>query len=211
MLNTWQDAWSITMFKQKFIAGMTMFIGLLCFFPTFYQYIEQRNGYTNNDPFLHLIPAFDVSMPIFIVTWFMAVLIIMKAIQSPSIFMTYMYGFIFLNVARIICISLIPFNAPGDLIPISDPIANIFYGNRFITKDLFFSGHTATQFLCFLCLQKRLDRVLAIVATIVMGFLVLIQHVHFTLDVVCAPIFAYLCYVLSTKVYEAQSDLEAEL
>ncbi|WP_051189714.1 phosphatase PAP2-related protein [Daejeonella oryzae] len=211
LLNRWEDAWNEPMFKQKFLLGMTTFIALLSFFPIFYQYIETRNGHVNNDVFLQLIPAYDVSIPIFIVTWFMAILIIMKAIQNPAVFMTFMYGFIILNIARIISISLIPFNPPTDLIPITDPIANIFYGNKFITKDLFFSGHTATQFLCFLCLQKRFDRILGLIATVVMGFLVLIQHVHFTIDVLSAPIFAYFCYVLSTKIYASEISRETEI
>lgn len=211
VLGRWGDAWQEPLFKQKFLLGMTTFIGLLSIFPVFYQYIETRNGYVNDDLFLQLIPAYDVSMPIFIVTWFMAILIILKAIQNPSVFMTFMYGFIILNIARIISISLIPFNPPTELIPISDPIANIFYGNIFITKDLFFSGHTATQFLCFLCLQRRLDRILGLIATIVMGFLVLIQHVHFTIDVVSAPIFAYFCYVLATKIYASEAGAGVEI
>lgn len=211
VLGRWGDAWQEPLFKQKFLLGMTTFIGLLSIFPIFYQYIETINGHVNDDMFLQLIPAYDVSIPIFIVTWFMAILIILKAIQNPAVFMTFMYGFIILNITRIISISLIPFNPPAELIPISDPIANIFYGNTFITKDLFFSGHTATQFLCFLCFQKRIDRILGLIATIVMGFLVLIQHVHFTIDVFSAPIFAYFCYVLATKIYAAEAGIGVEI
>lgn len=207
LLSVWGEAWQLPLFKQKLLVGLGFFILLLNAFPIFYQYIEKRNGMMNHDVFLHMIPAMDVSLPIFIVTWFMAILMIIKAIKNPSVFMTFLYGFVILNIARFISISLIPFNPPHDLIPIHDPIANIFYGDTYVTKDLFFSGHTATQFLCFLCLKKRIDRVFGLIATVLMGFLVLVQHVHYTIDVVSAPVFAYLCYWLATKVLAEEEEL----
>ena len=209
-MSIWGEAWALPLFKHKLLLGLGIFISLLNVFPIFYQYIEQRNGMMNHDVFLHMIPAFDVSIPIFIVTWFMAILMILKAIKNPSVFITFLYGFIILNIARFISISLIPFNPPHDLIPISDPIANIFYGDTYVTKDLFFSGHTATQFLCFLCLKKRTDRILGIIATVLMGVLVLVQHVHYTIDVISAPVFAYLCYWLASKVHAAEEELSLD-
>jgi len=199
-LNKWELAWQEPLFKQKFLFGIGVFISLMPVFPVFYQYIEKRNGFDQNDIILQQIPAIDVSMPIFIVTWAMAILLIIRALQSPAIFITYLYGFIGLNILRFISIMLFPFDPPAELIPITDPIANHFYGQTYITKDLFFSGHTATQFLFFMCLQKRSDKIMALIGTIAMGVLVLIQHVHFTIDVVCAPFFAYLCYIISRKI-----------
>jgi hypothetical protein len=210
LLTIWGEAWQLPLFKQKLLVGLGFFITLLNVFPFFYQYIEKRNGRMNHDVFLHMIPAIDVSIPIFIVTWFMAVLMILRAIKNPAVFITFLYGFIILNIARFISISLIPFNPPHDLIPISDPIANIFYGDTYVTKDLFFSGHTATQFLCFLCLKKRIDRIFGLIATVLMGFLVLVQHVHYTIDVVSAPVFAYLCYWLASKVHDAEEKLSLD-
>ena len=210
LLSVWGEAWQLPLFKQKLLLGLGFFILLLNAFPFFYQYIEKRNGMMNHDVFLHMIPAMDVSLPIFIVTWFMAILMIIKAIKNPSVFMTFLYGFVILNIARFISITLIPFNPPHDLIPIHDPIANIFYGDTYVTKDLFFSGHTATQFLCFLCLKKRIDRIFGLIATVLMGFLVLVQHVHYTIDVVSAPVFAYLCYWLATKVNAVEEQLTSD-
>lgn len=200
VLTRWENAWQLPVFKRKFLFGMAVFITLLPIFPIFYQYIEKRNGYIPNDFILALIPAHDVSIPIFMITWFMASLTIVRALQNPAIFITFLYGFILLNISRFICITLIPFNPPHDFIPITDGIANFFYGERPVTKDLFYSGHTATQFLIFLCLQKTPDRVLAFIATFVMGFLVLVQHVHFSMDVLSAPLFAYLSYYLAVKI-----------
>ena len=102
LLSVWGEAWQLPLFKQKLLLGLGFFILLLNVFPIFYQYIEKRNGMMNHDVFLHMIPAIDVSIPIFIVTWFMAVLMIIKAIKNPSVFMTFLYGFVILNIARFI-------------------------------------------------------------------------------------------------------------
>lgn len=207
LVQRWGQAWVEPWFKEKLLLGLSCFVTLLSVFPIFYQHIEKRNGFVNHDLILDLLPAYDVSMPIFIITWFIAILMIIRSIQNPTIFITFLYGFIILNLARFVSISLIHFNPPPDLIPITDPISNIFYGDSYVTKDLFFSGHTATQFLCFLCLQKNTHKLYALIATIIMGMLVLIQHVHYTVDVVSAPVFAYLCYIASKKIAGFEKEL----
>ncbi|MGB4775094.1 MAG: phosphatase PAP2-related protein [Daejeonella sp.] len=198
-LNRWELAWQDTRFKQKFLLGAGLFGSLLLIFPIFYEFIQSRNGYDQHDTILHLLPALDVSMPIFIITWVMGVLTTTRALQKPEMFIVFMYGFIILNVLRFFTISLVPFDPPHNLIPITDPISNHFYGEGYVTKDLFFSGHTAIQFLFYLCLTKRSEKIMALCGTIAMSILVLVQHVHFTIDVVCAPFFAYICYLIATK------------
>ncbi|MFX7751990.1 phosphatase PAP2-related protein, partial [Acinetobacter baumannii] len=91
-----------------------------------------------------------------------------------------------------ITISLVPLNPPQGLIPLIDPLTNIFYGGKFISKDLFYSGHTATLFLMSLCLQKQSEKILALIASIAVAVMVLIQHVHYSIDVLAAFPFAYL-------------------
>jgi len=198
-LGRWELAWQDTQFKQRFLLGVGLFATLLPVFPIFYQFIQARNGYDQHDAVLHLLPSMDVSMPIFIITWVMGVMTITRALQKPEMFIVFMYGFITLNVVRFFTIGLVPFDPPHGLIPITDPISNHFYGKSYVTKDLFFSGHTATQFLFYLCLNKRHEKAMALFGTIAMGILVLVQHVHFTIDVVCAPFFAYICYVIARR------------
>ena len=98
------------------------------------------------------------------------------------------------TLLRMACISLISLNPPEGLIPLADPITNQFYGEHYITHDLFFSGHTATVFLVFLCLRQKNDRVYTLCATILLGILLLVQHVHYTIDILAAPVFTYAVY-----------------
>jgi hypothetical protein len=193
----WSLAWQQKKFKQQFLLGIILLISVLAFFPFFFNHIEQRDGYEINDFLVNAIKPINVSIPIFTIIWLMATLTIVRCIQQPAIFLLFLWGFIFLSLSRIISISLLPLNPPAGLIELKDPITNSFYGSKFITKDLFYSGHTSTQFLMFLCLQKKSDKILTLLSSICIGVLVLFQHVHYTLDVVAAPVFTYLVFLLA--------------
>ena len=187
-------------FKRKLTVGLALLLIILTSLPFFFQYAEQREGFLLNDIILENIPAKDLSIPIFTIIWSMTLLIIIRGIQSPQLFLTALYGFILLFITRMITISAIPLNPPDGLIPLVDPISNSFYGKSFITKDLFFSGHTAALCLLFLCFQRKFDKSIALLCTIAVGLLVLVQHVHYTIDVIAAPFFTIICYVLAKKI-----------
>ena len=191
----WKTAWSNVRFRKKTVLALTLNTVLLISFPFFFQFIEKRNGTQLQDIILRNIPASDVSILIFTLIWSMALLTIIRAIREPEIFLTFVFAFFMLGLTRIISISLVPLNPPVGLIPLKDPLSNAFYGGPFVTKDLFYSGHVATQVLMLLCLKKRSDRYLVAISTVAIAVSLLIQHVHYTIDIVMAPLFAYLCFL----------------
>jgi hypothetical protein len=199
-VGVWKSNWQSSDYRKKLIIGLILISFILLSLPFFYQAIEQRNGISFNDYLLAWLPAYDLSLFIFTVIWSMTLLTFSRFKQDPNIFLTFLWGFILINLSRFVSIGLIPLNAPVDLIPIHDPISNHFYGPKFITKDLFFSGHTSAMFLMFLCLKKRTDKILALLATIFIGVAVLLQHVHYTMDVVMAPLITYFIWVGSKKI-----------
>jgi hypothetical protein len=200
VVELWKSNWQSSDYRKKLIIGLILISFILLSLPFFYQAIEERNGISFNDYLLAWLPAYDLSLFIFVVIWSMALLTFSRFRQDPSIFLTFLWGFILINLSRFISIGLFPLNAPADLIPIHDPISNQFYGPKFITKDLFFSGHTAAMFLMFLCLKKKTDKILALIATLFIGIAVLLQHVHYTMDVVMAPVITYFLWVGSKKI-----------
>lgn len=199
-VGVWKSNWQSSDYRKKLITGLILISFILFSLPFFFQAIEQRNGISFNDYLLSWLPAYDLSIYIFTVIWSMTLLTFSRFKQDPNIFLTFLWGFILINLSRFVSIGLIPLNAPADLIPIHDPISNHFYGPKFITKDLFFSGHTAAMFLMFLCLKKRTDKILALLATIIIGIAVLLQHVHYTMDVVMAPVITYFLWIGSKKI-----------
>ena len=202
-VSVWKSNWQSSDYRRKCIVGLILISFILLSLPFFYQAIEQRNGISFNDYLLAWLPAYDLSFLIFGVIWSMALLTFSRFRQDPNIFLTFLWGFILINLSRFVSIGLIPLNAPVNLIPIHDPISNHFYGPKFITKDLFFSGHTAAMFLMFLCLKKRTDKILALAATIIIGIAVLVQHVHYTLDVIMAPVITYFIWIGSKRITES--------
>lgn len=198
-----KDQWAIVIknpaFRRKLLIGLLALCLVLFCLPYFFQCIEKRQGHIINDIVLAWLPAKNVSIPIFTIIWTMALLVMIRSIQSPKVFLLFLYSFILVEASRFITISLVPLNAPLQLIPLMDPISNSFYGKTFITKDLFYSGHTAVQFLFFLCLTKRTDKIIALCCSIGVGLLVLVQHIHYTIDVAAAFPFAFLCYFAAKK------------
>jgi len=66
-----------------------------------------------------------------------------------------------------------------------------------MVRDLFFSGHTANVSLLFFFVDIRWIKIIIAVSTFVVGFLLLKQHVHYTIDVIVAPFFAFASYKIA--------------
>lgn len=198
----WRKAWTNRSFKIKTIIGSITLLIILVSFPRFFAYIETRKGIQINDLLLNNIPSIDFSIPIFIVIWSTALLLIYRIVKSPDLFLQFLLSFILLSISRIISISLFSLDPPDGLIAIKDPISSIFYGGKevFITKDLFYSGHTATQFLMFLSFRKKRDKIITGLTSFLIAIMVLYQHVHYTIDVIAAIPFAYSVYYLGKKI-----------
>ncbi len=203
-----EDKWASIMkdavFRKKLIASLICFSISLACLPFFFQYIQARNGSVINDLVLNHLPAVDMSIPIFSILWGMTLLMVVRSIQSPKLFITVIICFAIVSISRMLTIYLVPLEAPANLIPLADPILGAFYGKTFITKDLFYSGHTASEFLFFLCLSKGRDKKIALACTIAVAIFVLIQHIHYTIDVITAPIFVGLCYATGKRLISLQ-------
>ncbi|PSK89330.1 phosphatase PAP2-related protein [Taibaiella chishuiensis] len=197
----WKAAYKANCFKIRLFIGIVLFAGILTVFPFFFQYIESRDGLSLDDSIVAAIPPHDVSIPIFIFIWSTTLLLALRCIRDPQLLLISLYCFIVLTLTRMCTIYFIPLNPPQGLIPLVDPLSNFFYGKtNFVTKDLFFSGHTSSQFIFFLSLKKKRDKAFALLSTLVVGCLVLVQHVHYTVDVVAAIPLTYLCFLLGRRI-----------
>lgn len=193
----WKAALQSHYSRYKILSGSFIVAVILSALPLFFHQIQKREGVVLNDFVLAQLTPHNVSVAIFACIWGMALLIFYRALYNPQIYINYVWSLIFISIARIISISIVPLNPPRGLVELIDPITGLFYGNTVVTKDLFFSGHTATMVLIFLCLERKWDRIIGALATVAVMVLLLIQHIHYTIDVVAAPFFVYLIFRLT--------------
>lgn len=197
---TWQFAWDYPSFRVKLFLGVFV-MGLITFYlQDFFSFVQSRNGIAVNDFVLNALPAYNVSTYIFLVLYPASFFLFWRMKNNSSMCITFLWGYIFLCIIRMMTITLIPLDAPKQLIHLSDPFSIIFYGTTQITKDLFFSGHTASLFLIGLCLENKREKIIVFVSTAILAILLLIQHVHYTADVIAAPFFSYLFWYIGKTI-----------
>jgi hypothetical protein len=193
----WKEAWSSPVKRSRLIAVIILVPIFALSLPFFFKYVEKRNGVVLNDLLLAQIPPHNLSVLIFTIIWGMILFILYRSLYNPSILITYCFTLAVVTVVRVTCIYLVPLNPPVGLIPLSDPLSGIFYGEANITRDLFFSGHTATLVTIFLCLKTKTDRKIGLAAVIILAISLLVQHIHYTIDILAAPVITYWCYCLT--------------
>jgi hypothetical protein len=193
----WKEAWGSPVKRSRLIIIIVLIPVFIFSLPYFFNYIEKRQGVVLNDLLLAQIPPHNISVLIFAIIWGMILLMLYRSIHSPSILITYCLTLAVVTAVRITCIYLVPLNPPVGFIPLVDPISGVFYGEANITKDLFFSGHTATLVTIFLSLKRKTDRRIALIAVITVAVSLLVQHIHYTIDILAAPVITYWCYCLT--------------
>ncbi|MHB8207318.1 MAG: phosphatase PAP2-related protein [Mucilaginibacter sp.] len=193
----WKETISNTSDRVKLIIGSVLIFIILALMPQFFNKIEKRNGVVLHDWVLAAIPPHNVSVAIFIVIWGMGLFVLYRALYKPRIYILYIWSMVVVCLVRMATISFVALNPPIGLIPLADPLTGIFYGEASITKDLFFSGHIATLTLIFLCLDKKSDKMIALGAIVTVACLLLVQHIHYSIDILASPIITYICFRLA--------------
>jgi len=190
----WKDI--ISKKKSELILTITFLVVMLFILSKFLTFVEHRDGVVLPDPVLKLFNPVDVTWIIFGLLYTALISTVIYFFTKPELLLTAFQTYIVLTILRIIMMYLTPFNAPQDSIILDDPFVQAFRTSEIFTKDLFFSGHTAILFVLYLVADKTYLKVFLLVCTILIGLAVLVQHVHYTIDVVAAPIFAYMAYML---------------
>lgn len=180
--------------RIEFILTLIVLIPLLLTFSQFLLFVEERKGILLNDPVLSLFNPIDLTWPIFGLIYFSLLLFIYINRKDPGKIMIALQAYGLMVVFRIIAMYLTPFEAPEKLLLLNDPFVQLFGKGDVLTKDLFFSGHTGTLFLLFLLANNKKIKTVFLISTIFVGLAVLLQHVHYSIDVFIAPFIAYGSY-----------------
>ncbi len=192
----WYHHWKDRQLLSELLLSVIALAGGLMIYSSYLIYNESRPGSTLADPLLEILPMMDVSIPIFGIIYGAILLGIYSLLGSPRSLLLALQSYTALILIRIVALYLTPLAPPPEMIPLYDPMAGFGPGD-ILHRDLFFSGHTSTLFLLFLIARTRPIRWIFLACTAAVGMLVLVQHCHYSIDVLAAPFFAYGCYRLA--------------
>lgn len=188
---SWSSFFQDRKCRIEFIVTIIVTILTLLLFSQFLSLIELREGVVLNDPLLRLFNPIDLTWATFALIYVSIILFLLNIIKQPEKLMIAIQTYVLMVFLRGIAMYLTPFNAPDKIILLHDPFVQLFGKGEILTKDLFFSGHTGTLFLLFLLVENKYLKTIFLAATILVGSAVLLQHVHYSVDVFVAPFVAY--------------------
>jgi hypothetical protein len=166
-------------------------------------HVETRKGVVLFDPVLAELPVHSVDTPLFVLLYGGMLLCWGSLLRSPLLFLRALSAYGILAFFRSGAMLLLPLEPPPGMITLIDPVVQAArVGGNALTKDLFFSGHTSGLALFFFCAQSRWVKGLLLIGLCGVGVGVLLQRVHYTIDVYCAPFFAYCAFQASGVVQE---------
>ncbi len=176
-------------FRTSVLASGSLF--LLSLVASFYAriYATERASNPVADIVLSNIPVFDIEPFLIAGTLFLVVFVGVLCLLRPQRIPFILYALAILYFIRSIFVSLThvgPFPTQITL-DASEVIANMFGG-----ADLFFSGHVGAAFLLALIFwQEWRLRYIFLASSIFFGMIVLLGHLHYSIDVLAAFFIAY--------------------
>jgi hypothetical protein len=188
---SWTDAFRARRYRLLAIATFVVLVGALLSLNVFLRFNEGRYGVTLSDPVVARLPAIDASWPLFALIYGTLIVTVANLARQPRALLIALQAYALLALVRIAMMYSVPLEPPPGMIMLVDPLVSALGGGANWAKDLFFSGHTSTTFLCALCVRSRVLQPLCFVGSAAVAVLVLLQHAHYTIDVLVAPFVAY--------------------
>ncbi len=195
----WQKSFGNKQFRIQFVITAIVLGIVLYALSSFLSYVETRPGAVLNDPVLNLFSPVDLTWFVFVILYGALIFAVIYFIKNPVLLLKAMTAYAIMVIFRIIAMYLLPLDPPAKMIALQDPFVEFFGEGVTLTRDLFFSGHTAIMFIFFLIAEKKPIKLFFLIGTIIIAALVLVQHVHYSVDVFVAFFVSYCSYVISNK------------
>jgi PAP2 superfamily C-terminal len=204
--HSWRDALKERSKVAGLVYSLTVIIFFILYLPYFFgRVIDQKSGIPVNDFILNYLKPIDNSWPIFILIYACLLQTIITNFKKPRVILLGLVTYCTVSLVRMLTIYLFTLEPPQGLIPLIDPFVSIIAYDSSFTKDLFFSGHVSTLTVLILVEPQRQLKFLKISAAIVVSILLLFQHVHYTIDVLFAPVITLISYRLAGRLFSLKS------
>jgi hypothetical protein len=155
------------------------------------------------DIMLDFFKPADVSVYIFVLLYTIIFFNYFFLIAYPRMLVCFFIFYATCLLIRFILLSFINLEPPLMYQEFSDPIlSSSTYEGIKITKDLFFSGHMVTVFCAYFAMPNRILKFLYLIGSVLLALLLIVQHVHYTIDILGAYVVVFLIYrVYYEKIY----------
>ena len=203
---TWKSFLKDKKHLTEFIITAIIVTAVIIAFSHFLHFVEQREGVVLDDPILKSFNPIDLTWLTFALIYLSLIIFVITTFNKPSKLLISFQAYGLMLIFRTIAMYLTPFEAPAAIILLDDPFVQFFAKGDILTKDLFFSGHTGTLFLLFLLAENKSLKAVFLILTLMVGTAVLLQHVHYSIDVFVAPFVAYGSYKIIKKLHTRLSE-----
>lgn len=194
---TWRECVGSTRGRLAIAFSLAVILSMVLFMPYYYQeIIGPKVGILLNDPVLNLFTPIDWSNAVFFILTVALVQTVAMYLGNAQVFLTGLMSFCVVNILRAISMYIITLEPPADMILLIDPIsASLVYPEKAFAKDLFFSGHVSSMMILVYIERNRVWYLVKVAATALMALFLAWQHVHYTVDLLVAPIATYFVYL----------------
>ncbi len=199
---TWRQAWDDRGFRWRLLLTLPALGATLGALARFVRRVEERPGVVLPDPLLELVSPRDLTWLAFALIYAAILSGLVLLARRPRRLVQALQAYAVMAWVRMAVMWVTPLDPPPRMILLEDPLVQGLGGaSRALTRDLFFSGHTSTLFLVFLAVPGRRARPFFLACTAAVGASVLAQHVHYAVDVLAAPFFAYGSWRLAGRLW----------
>ncbi|HZW88044.1 MAG TPA: hypothetical protein VFF12_03115, partial [Myxococcaceae bacterium] len=157
--------WSEQRFRAEAVLTPIALVAVLAVMARFLSWVEQRPGVVLADPVLSHVPPRDVTWLTFGLVYVGLVTAFLVLLPYPRRLVLGAQAYAVMVLFRMGVMAMTPLDAPPDTIPLRDPLVQIFGTGEVLTRDLFFSGHTATLALLTFLAPGRASRRFFLVCT----------------------------------------------
>jgi hypothetical protein len=202
VFSRWRESFRLPRFNLLFFGGILVLGTCIYFFADFLEFIQNRKGFVINDPLIIRVGPYHLCTPIMLFTYIPAGVGIIYFAVFPNHFNRLLWAFSFLLVLRGVCMFFVPLAPPHTMIELRDLFLELsVYRGKVITQDLFFSGHVAALFLFGFIAHHKVVKLAFALAGLAVGSMLVLQHAHYTIDVLVAPVFALFAVRLSRQLF----------
>ncbi len=194
---TWKNVLKFPQARWAIAFCMICIVIDVFYLPVFYgDIIQPKHGIYLNDAFLNLFTPVNWSVIIFSIIYLCILQTIFSVAKKPDLILLGLTTYFAVNLFRMATMYFLTLEPPTDMIFLADPISTKFYPPGHFAKDMFFSGHLSTMTLLVLIEKNRLAKKVKFVACAAIGMLLAWQHVHYTIDLLAAPVVTYGIFIL---------------